>query len=621
MPDDYKISDLSNVVEISNNDLMEISAVNSSSDTGYSSVKATMTQIAEKIANGVQYSADLETTSKTLVGAINEVNAGGGASSLDDLGDVDIDSPQDKQVLLYDDANDEWVNGDNVAKSLAESIKTTEETPYQYRQTPLTANRTLEKLIGVSCAFNQLVQNGNFEDTSNWASSNITYGTINASNNALEMSIVNVPPNSYTPFVSQSPFTMLANHKYFIGFDFSSPYLTDVRVETQGGSGVSIPLSKTGSFERLDIIYTRTSDSINSSLNVYPRYSSGNWADGDKWYIKNVNVIDLTAMFGSEVADYLYTLESNTAGSGIALFRQLFPEDYYAYQTATLISSKPVSKVIKDSNDQTIATYPLGGDELRGLLKVENGQLVAYGDVKPSDGNGTEYFDIVDLSTLAWTDWGNGIYGTEFNSANMVTGYDDISNAIAEKYINSSWGTVVDDSTPLTMVLRDVGGTKYLAIVSGVGVTPTGNLIYEKATPTAKSYTPFTNPMICGSTEEFTDSRSLKMFCGHQSQYYTETEGDKLAALPEVTGERGRFVIESYGGKMSLSQIKDITGTLTAGSTSITLSDASITTESTIDVYTDTFGVNPTNVVVATGSVTLTFEAQANDVAVKVRIT
>lgn len=163
MPDDYKISDLSNAVEISNNDLMEISAVNSSSDTGYSSVKATMTQIAEKIANDVQYSADLETTAKTIVGAINEVNAGGGgggASSLDDLDDVDIDSPQDGQILLYDDANDEWVNGDNVAKSLAESVKTTDETPYQLRQTPITANRTLEKLIGVSCAFNQLVNTG-----------------------------------------------------------------------------------------------------------------------------------------------------------------------------------------------------------------------------------------------------------------------------------------------------------------------------------------------------------------------------------------------------------------------------------------------------------------------------
>ena len=64
----------------------------------------------------------------------------------------------------------------------------------------------------------------------------------------------------------------------------------------------------------------------------------------------------------------------------------------------------------------------------------------------------------------------------------------------------------------------------------------------------------------------------------------------------------------------------DVTGTLTAGNTSITLSDSSITTSSTLDYYTDTFGVNPTNVSVSTGSVTLTFEAQQSNLGVKVRV-
>ena len=76
------------------------------------------------------------------------------------------------------------------------------------------------------------------------------------------------------------------------------------------------------------------------------------------------------------------------------------------------------------------------------------------------------------------------------------------------------------------------------------------------------------------------------------------------------------FMLSSSGG----ASWKDVTGTLTAGSTSITLSDASISSSSTVDVYTDTFGVNPTNVVVSTGSVTLTFAAQQSDVEVKVRI-
>lgn len=64
----------------------------------------------------------------------------------------------------------------------------------------------------------------------------------------------------------------------------------------------------------------------------------------------------------------------------------------------------------------------------------------------------------------------------------------------------------------------------------------------------------------------------------------------------------------------------DVVGTLAAGSTSITLSDASITTNSTIDLYTDTYGVNPSSISVSTGSVTLTFSAQQTAVNVKVRV-
>lgn len=61
-----------------------------------------------------------------------------------------------------------------------------------------------------------------------------------------------------------------------------------------------------------------------------------------------------------------------------------------------------------------------------------------------------------------------------------------------------------------------------------------------------------------------------------------------------------------------------ITGTLTAGQTSLTLSDAAIETTSTIDYYTDIFGVSPTNAVVTTGQIVLTFPEQASDLGVKV---
>lgn len=63
-----------------------------------------------------------------------------------------------------------------------------------------------------------------------------------------------------------------------------------------------------------------------------------------------------------------------------------------------------------------------------------------------------------------------------------------------------------------------------------------------------------------------------------------------------------------------------VTGTLTAGSTSLTLSDASIQPTSTIDIYVSVFGIQPVNAVVSTGTITLTFLAQASDIEVKVRV-
>ena len=85
---------------------------------------------------------------------------------------------------------------------------------------------------------------------------------------------------------------------------------------------------------------------------------------------------------------------------------------------------------------------------------------------------------------------------------------------------------------------------------------------------------------------------------------YTELETTNDSIIGAINEVRGTFV----------------TGTLTAGSTSLTLSDASITTSSTFDIYTDTFGIQPVSAVVATGSITLTFLAQPSDITVKVRV-
>ena len=124
------------------------------------------------------------------------------------------------------------------------------------------------------------------------------------------------------------------------------------------------------------------------------------------------------------------------------------------------------------------------------------------------------------------------------------------------------------------------------------GGTPTtgAQVVYPLTTPIEIDLTPVQIRALVGTNNVFGDTNG-------------DTEVEYLDKIESIT-----------------DLVTEITGTLTAGTTSITLSDASITTSSTIDVYTDTFGVNPTNISVATGSVTLTFASQASNLGVKVRI-
>lgn len=119
---------------------------------------------------------------------------------------------------------------------------------------------------------------------------------------------------------------------------------------------------------------------------------------------------------------------------------------------------------------------------------------------------------------------------------------------------------------------------------------------------------------------------------------YTDPE-TLLPATLQVTVTRDEGTITEVGDPFSASNMNglesrinsaisalapagftEVSGTLTAGSTSLTLSDASITTSSTLDFFTEKYGLSPEAVVVASGSVTLTFEAQDSDLGVKVRV-
>ena len=121
-------------------------------------------------------------------------------------------------------------------------------------------------------------------------------------------------------------------------------------------------------------------------------------------------------------------------------------------------------------------------------------------------------------------------------------------------------------------------------------------LVYELATPTTVQLTPTEVRTLLEDNNIFSDTGDINKLV------YFKTGCEPIARL-----------IEAYGIET------EVAGTLTAGQTSITLTSNAITTNSTIDVYTDA-DVDYNSISVSTGSVTITFEAQASNMKVKARI-
>ena len=109
-------------------------------------------------------------------------------------------------------------------------------------------------------------------------------------------------------------------------------------------------------------------------------------------------------------------------------------------------------------------------------------------------------------------------------------------------------------------------------------------------------------------------------------KYNLITNSDGTVSLEDVT--EYSQVGDSFGGadinrtNEEINRISyiEVGGTLLAGSTTITLTDNAITTNSKFDFYTSIYGVSPTAVTVSNGSITLTFDAQETNMSVEVRV-
>lgn len=213
-------------------------------------------------------------------------------------------------------------------------VDTPNSTPFLYRETPYEADRVfLDELVGGSVAWNQLVQNGNFVDTSGWQARNSSTISVNSG-------VCTVTPgsaNSLNIISFPLPVKYRAGHKILVNANVKSS--ASIRITMQNnGLRFSKYSSASGNWESVCGIY--------NSVENEETLCFANTTNTNAYDIKNVYICDLTQMFGTTIADYVYSLEQATAGSGIAWLKShgFFTKDYYPYNAGELISVKASGK-------------------------------------------------------------------------------------------------------------------------------------------------------------------------------------------------------------------------------------------------------------------------------------
>lgn len=228
------------------------------------------------------------------------------------------------------------------SEQLVATVGVEDKVPYLFRTSGGSADigdREVDKIIGGSIAWNQGVQDGNFTSTSYWKVQNAN-SSLSVSNNVATVTVNNGTLSAYNPalsFGNQTGWKQISNHVYLFMIDVYAPITTNVYF---GGASPSITgvTTEANAWKHCQKLIKQTVNENGELFGYLGMSPVTGISIGDSISFRNMQLFDLTQIFGSTIADYIYTLETANAGTGIAWFRNLFPKPYYAYNAGQLMS-------------------------------------------------------------------------------------------------------------------------------------------------------------------------------------------------------------------------------------------------------------------------------------------
>lgn len=557
---DKKLTELTSptvYTDIGNSDYLFVAHYNSTTQE-YENFKVSVTEFASKIAKNIEFTSDLQTTSKVILNAINEIAQGGtgGASSLGELTDVTITSPSTGQVLTYDAVTGKWVNGAGAEIALTSELISTlvtladgaDDFPLKKWKTTITPIQA----SGTPSPTNPLPISGRTQIVATHTGKNLLGGSKLLANAQAYLT-------SGTTDTTNKTFAFVSTANTTDGLSFTSGITFKART-------------------RYTFIITASKSSGNGfNMRIY--YTDGTYA----------------AITGTGTAKNTVVV-STSASKTVAALRK-----YNSSGTTTLyyeecgVFEGVVSLADFEAYTGESKTISLGASVYGGELDILN-------------GGGKSQYGIVTLDGSE--DWqlynnGNG-FSTEIST--MKTG----------SYMNgwSNMFTASSDSSEMHVILgaSSANNRAYFSQVKSIeGVTDTASwktwlsnnnvqLVYPLATETD----------ITATGEDFSTSDG-------DNGFYTDCGESDIVYVTKSTEQ----VIEIVNDVVD-SKVKVLTGTLTAGNTTITFTDNSLTSNCTKTLYVDDafFGVAPTAMTTdyANHSVTYTFPVQASNMPVKLEV-
>lgn len=406
--------------------------------------------------------------------------------------------------------------GDTGEVSLLELIantkvdEKTDSVPYQTRTlSGVCSHESLRKIVGGTVAWNQLVQITNGQTTDRGITATIDTNT----------GVITLSGTSTTSFASVfDPFSAVKGRVYIRTYKI----LTNPNGVTVRPHAININWNGTSEMVIADGTL-RTGSGISG-------FTANTSLDGITMF---ANIFDLTQMFGSTIADHIYSLEQAHAGDGVAFFKALFPEDYYPYDEGTLKSVQTSAHKTYDADGNVIGNYPVDSSlTLRGIPKLDSSNNLYYdGDEYPSSGAVNRRYDSLFLdSTANWIDYpdyeGLLVYLVDafpYEPKNILMPDSGISNTLTcvanvlSSRIQGSFSTSTAGAKRNIYIRLPNGVADASTFKTWLANNPT-EIVYEKATPTTETATAYTElqEVESGGTEEFVGA---EIPVGHKSVY------------------------------------------------------------------------------------------------------